>query len=165
MTSLEIRNSLALLKLDALRGFSIVSQRVKLKGTILQISMYQTVLNHIKIGELVIDGIYKDSRMPKSNTEEMIGKFQEQNNITKDGIPGRQTATKIVEALDRMIVQLPKREESRLPEKSVPKTKASVITPICPNLRVRVSDSWLLRKKEIDLPTLDRFEIVYTKSL
>ena len=50
MTSLEIRNSLALLKLDALRGFSIVSQRVKLKGTILQISMYQTVLNHIKIG-------------------------------------------------------------------------------------------------------------------
>ena len=98
MTSLEIRNSLALLKLDALRGFfySIAESKTERYNTPYEISMYQTVLNHIKIGELVIDGIYKDSRMPKSNTEEMIGKFQEQNNITKDGIPGRQTATKIV---------------------------------------------------------------------
>ena len=98
MTSLEIRNSLAPLKLDALRGFfySIAESKTERYNTPYEISMYQTVLNHIKIGELVIDGIYKDSRMPKSNTEEMIGKFQEQNNITKDGIPGRQTATKIV---------------------------------------------------------------------
>ena len=86
----------------------------------------------------MIDGVYKDSKMPKSNTEEMIGKFQEQNNIAKDGIPGRQTARKIVEALDRMIALLPKAIEPKPIQKLILKPTEKNVAPLIPSEKIKI---------------------------
>lgn len=140
MTSVEIRTSLNLLKLDALRRFfhGIADSKTERPNTAYEISMYQTALIHIGAWDLVIDGVYKDSKMPKSNTEEMIAKFQEQNNIAKDGIPGRQTATKIVEALDRMIALLPKAIEPKPIQKLIPKPTEKNVAPLIPSEKIKI---------------------------
>ena len=107
MTSKEVRTALVALRLESLRDFfRTSSQEHKKLITAYDISMYQTAL--LQLGDsVIIDGIYRDSRSNVSHTALLIAAFQKKYRIMpEDGLPGKNTAAKIAEALDTKIKNL-----------------------------------------------------------